>query len=338
MAKKFGVSIDLGKNELQNARIQNLSSAPSSPVTGQIYYNTTDNKLYGFNGTIWLDLTSSGGASAYSDLTGAPIVIVSGAASGALASDVSSLVEDGKYALVTTGYYKLTSADNARYSKGNTVILFDTYAALSAIILDETGVTLATIDGNTSEVTTTSYIPLSQKGVANGVATLGSDTKLTSSQVPDLSSTYITAAQKGAVNGVATLGADGLVPSTQLPSYVDDVVDVATYSDLPATGETGVIYVTLDTNKTYRWSGSTYIEISQSEIHKYTGTITGNGSSTSFTIQHGLGTKDVIINVYDTTTNADIIVDTIRTSTTVVTVQFAQAPASTESYKVVVIA
>lgn len=53
----------------------------------------------------------------------------------------------------------------------------------------------------------------------------------------------------------------GKVPAEQLPSYVDDVIEVADYASLPATGEADKIYITIDTNKVYRWSGSTYIEI-----------------------------------------------------------------------------
>lgn len=74
----------------------------------------------------------------------------------------------------------------------------------------------------------------------------------------------IPATEKGANSGVAELDANGKVPSSQLPSYVDDVIEVADYASLPSTGETGKIYVTLDDNKTYRWSGTAYVEISPS--------------------------------------------------------------------------
>lgn len=57
---------------------------------------------------------------------------------------------------------------------------------------------------------------------------------------------------------------DGVVPSSQLPSYVDDVLEFATLANFPATGETGKIYIATNTNVTYRWSGSTYVEISAS--------------------------------------------------------------------------
>lgn len=68
----------------------------------------------------------------------------------------------------------------------------------------------------------------------------------------------------GAPNGVASLDANGRVPSTQLPSYVDDVLEYASVNNFPATGENGKIYIALDTNKIYRWSGSAYVEISES--------------------------------------------------------------------------
>lgn len=68
---------------------------------------------------------------------------------------------------------------------------------------------------------------------------------------------------KGEKNGIAELDANGKVPSSQLPSYVDDVIE-GKLSTFPSTGESGKIYVDIDTNKTYRWSGSGYVEISAS--------------------------------------------------------------------------
>jgi hypothetical protein len=77
-------------------------------------------------------------------------------------------------------------------------------------------------------------------------------------------STFLTTSLKGAINGLAELDGAGKVPSSQLPSYVDDVVEVADFASLPVTGESGKIYVTLDNNLTFRWSGSAYVEISAS--------------------------------------------------------------------------
>lgn len=69
---------------------------------------------------------------------------------------------------------------------------------------------------------------------------------------------------KGAPNGLASLNESGIIPSAQLPSYVDDVIEVDTFSNLPGTGESGKIYIVQDTNLTYRWSGTAYVEISKS--------------------------------------------------------------------------
>ena len=57
---------------------------------------------------------------------------------------------------------------------------------------------------------------------------------------------------------------DGKVPAAQLPSFVDDVLEYDAMSSFPATGEDGKIYIDKETNKTYRWSGTQYVEISQS--------------------------------------------------------------------------
>jgi hypothetical protein len=91
---------------------------------------------------------------------------------------------------------------------------------------------------------------------------------ITASQVTDFSAAADAriSAQKAQPSGLATLDATGKVPAAQLPSFVDDVLEYADLASFPVTGENGVIYVAIDSNKTYRWSGSTYIEISPSAV------------------------------------------------------------------------
>ena len=87
-------------------------------------------------------------------------------------------------------------------------------------------------------------------------------TSITSSNVTTaLGYTPENPANKAVANGYASLDGSGKVPASQLPSYVDDVLEYANAAARPATGETGKLYLTLDNNKVYRWSGSTYVEI-----------------------------------------------------------------------------
>lgn len=105
-------------------------------------------------------------------------------------------------------------------------------------------------NGKTSNVGTVTGVKMNNGSAidpdANGIVDLG---------------TVITSHQD--ISGKADL-VDGKVPSTQLPSYVDDVLEYSSQSSFPLTGEIGKIYIAQDTNKTYRWSGSAYVEISES--------------------------------------------------------------------------
>lgn len=74
----------------------------------------------------------------------------------------------------------------------------------------------------------------------------------------------IDASEKGEASGVAELDETGKVPASQLPAYVDDVLEYADKAAFPATGESGKIYIAIDTNICYRWGGSVYVEIASS--------------------------------------------------------------------------
>lgn len=98
------------------------------------------------------------------------------------------------------------------------------------------------------------------------------------STLSGLGGDYIDRSEIGTANGVAGLDASGKVPTSQLPSYVDDVVEYENEDSFPEEGEAGKIYVDTTTNKTYRWSGSQYVEISASlAIGTTTGTAYDGG-------------------------------------------------------------
>lgn len=81
----------------------------------------------------------------------------------------------------------------------------------------------------------------------------------------------ILSSEKGVANGVATLDGTGKIPSAQLPSYVDDVVEYSNLAAFPGTGSSGILYIALDTNKQYRWAGSSYQQISSGAVDSVAG-------------------------------------------------------------------
>jgi len=291
MAKKVLTDLNLNQNELQNAVIQNLASAPSNPVAGQEYFNTTDHKKYIYNGSAWVDETSQG--QTYTEGNGIDItnnvISIDNSVTGATKCKITY---NGQ-GLVTAGA-DLSASDIPSLTLSK---ISDVTATASELnILD--GATLTTtelnyVDGVTSSIQT----QLNNKVTANASITGGTATKITydskglvtagtslsASDIPDISSTYVTVASKGQANGVASLDGDGKVPSSQLPSYVDDVIEAYIVSGATAlsagwlsktsggaalTPETDKIYVIMTSgeylNKTYRWGGTTYVEISSS--------------------------------------------------------------------------
>ena len=138
----------------------------------------------------------------------------------------------------------MTKAVSLARSVSDTGLLLDGDLAAIAALSGTTGL-LKKDSANTWSLDTSSYL-----------------TSITSGNVTTaLGYTPENLANKAQANGYASLDGSGKVPASQLPSYVDDVLEYANAAARPATGETGKLYLTLDNNKVYRWSGSTYVEI-----------------------------------------------------------------------------
>lgn len=279
-------------------RASGASGAPTSLANAELAFNEVDDVLYygkgsGGAGGSASTVEAIGGKGAFVGLTGDQTIsgnktfsnVITGAITGnagsatqlangrtiAMTGDVTWTSESfngtanvtGTATLansgVTTGTYKSVTVDaKGRVTSGTNPTTLAGYGITDAQALDADLTAIAGLSGtsgflkktaaNTWSLDTNTYIT----GINSGNVTTA------------LGYTPENSANKGQANGYASLGSDGKVPSNQLPSYVDDVLEYANLSSFPATGESGVIYVAIDTSKAYRWSGSTYVEISAS--------------------------------------------------------------------------
>lgn len=96
----------------------------------------------------------------------------------------------------------------------------------------------------------------------------------------------------GEVSGnLAASRISGTISAANLPSYVDDVLEYASLSKFPTTGESGKIYTALDTNKIYRWSGSAYVVISETIALGTTHSSAGYGDESRAAYNHSTKTS-----------------------------------------------
>jgi hypothetical protein len=181
----------------------------------------------------------------------------------------------------TTGVFSYTTPSTSGITEGTNLYYTDARARAAISVAGSgsynstTGVITVT-GGVTSVNTRTGAVTLTSSDVGldsvenKSSATIRSE--LTSSNITTaLGFTPENSANRGAANGYASLNSSGQIPSGQLPSYVDDVIEGTNLASFPATGETGKIYVALDTNKTYRWSGSAYVYITSGAVDSVAG-------------------------------------------------------------------
>ena len=322
MARKFLVSIDLNKNELLNARIQNLGAAPSSPVSGQVYYNTGDNILYFWNGTEWI--STSGSLEVITDTIGS--YVEGGVGLTKVFDDNTNVttinlddtaVTAGTYGSITKvptftvdQQGRLTGA-----SEANLVIPLD---------VQTTGDYVATIIGTANEVT------VSPNSGHNAAVTIG---------LPDDVEITGNLQVGGNLNVIGTVNS---VNTTQI-NIEDNKVNLNSAFTGSPTTDAGIVVergteadVEILWNETSdKWTltnnGSDYHAIAR----KYATTL--GSSATSYTIAHNLGTSDVTVQIFEALTPfAQVEADVQRTGIDSVTINFASAPSAGE-YRVVVV-
>jgi len=149
MAMKFVTNLDLNKNELQNARVQNLATAPGSPVEGQIYYDTGDDTIYFRNASAWINIAGDiSGVTAGTGLTGggtSGVVTVTLANTAVTAAAYGSATAVATFTVDAQG--RLTAAANATIAIPSTAVTDFTEA-----VQDVAG---AAIAGTANEITVT---------------------------------------------------------------------------------------------------------------------------------------------------------------------------------------
>lgn len=195
---------------------------------------------------------------------------------------VSQLTNDAGYK-TTDNNTTYDLGANASATNGNVKLnLIGSNSTADSVTIKGSGATTVTTDadGNITINSTNTVYSHPNSGATAGTyrsVTVNAQGHVTGGSNPTTLTGYgitdaVKSSEKGSANGVATLGSDGKVPSSQLPSYVDDVIEGYLsggkfYKESAHTtvisGETGKIYVDLTSNKTYRWSGSAFVVISE---------------------------------------------------------------------------
>lgn len=273
----------------------------------------------GESGGQGLAITEHGGTTQFTltmDYFGPVVAITTDNSLGRIHIDVSQFRWTGEITAGATAAMFHYQGGNIIY--GNTVITTDTgsielpadpssaeYYAM--IYVDPTSGTIGTIQGSTVPA---GMLPLYK------IKMNGSDVPCSIVEVVDLRTWIMVPNYTAALAAKADL-VNGQVPANQLPSYVDDVLEYATASAFPETGETGKIYVDISTKHTYRWSGSVYIDLVQDFV-PYTG-----ATSTLNLGAHGIhaafGTMEVLADVTLTAVELPTYPVTVDTSTDIVT-------------------
>ena len=384
MAQKFLTSIDLSKNELQNAVIQNAGTPPSGPSLGQIYFSTaaSENKLYIYDGTQWEpidgDIQSvTAGAGLTGSAVAGDVTLNIGQGNGiTVAADAISVNAEPTQFSFSSGILTISTGAIGSDELAATGVTADTYGSSTAIPVITIDADGRITSASTQSISTT--LSIAGDTGTDGIA-LGSDTLTftggdgittavgTNAVTIDVDSTVVrtsgdqtiagnkTFSNNVIINGDLTVSGTTTTVNTETILLADNIITLNSNATGSATENAGIeVERGDDANAELRWNETTdkwQIEIdpanntyqniatedyvvTQINNSSFAASV-GNGSDTSIAVTHGLGTRDVIVQLFDNATYDTVYADVVRTDTNNVTITFAVAP-SANAYRVLV--
>lgn len=364
MAKKFLTNLDLTKNQILNVAIQNLTSAPSSPVVGQIYFDTTDLRMYFYNGSAWVDMSGD-----IQDVLGGAGLTAS------TSNDVVTLdvnVDNATIEISTDAVrVKDLGITTAKLNNGavTTIKLGDnqvTYAKIQTVANNKLLGNVSGATANVAEVGIITSTTLTGAADTNIPSTLAVKTYIdstigalgnlegswdASSGIFPIGSSPTAGTKKGdywyvsvagTTSGVSFNVGDVIIAKIDAASTINssDWIQLEVNRDQATETSLGLAEIATQTETDAGTNDSTIVTplklktLLDNRTGGYAANI-GDGTATSFALTHGLGTRDVVVVIYDNATYEEVITDVAVTSTTVATISFAVAPTS-NAYRVVI--
>jgi hypothetical protein len=326
MAINFLNNLDLNKNQLQNAVIQVLAVAPSNPVSGQIYYDSTDNNIYYFNGTIWTSF--SGDITEITTTTANQLTVTNGAGPIVQLAMVTATVANNSTALATgdqiydfvigTPISSLAAA-TADVDMGSNKLINVTDPTANQDAATKAYVDSAVVGGLTYKGAYDAATNTPDLDSATNIAILIGDTYTVTADGLFFTEQVRIGDFLIAEENMAASGGSALSKWTVVQSNIDIATAAAT-SGAAVKGIAG--YDSAD----FTVDATGYVQL----VTKAFKASIGNGAALSYTVTHNLNSFDVIVQLYDASSYDTVYADIVRTSANVVTVNFTTAPTTND--------